>query len=283
MYKTFARTHLDYSDVIFHEPHNTNMSLSAPMEELEKVQYKAALAVTGAWQGTSRIKLYEELGWESLSDRRLSHRTLMMHKILNNRTPSFLREKLSPPSGNPNADPPILREYRCRTDRFKKSFFPDATKSWNAIIPHFSTMPSFIALKSHLLSFFRPKGKSIFNIYDPTGTRHIFQLRVGLSPLRSHKYNHNFKDTPSSLWLCKTGIEDTYHFLFKCPFYASHRAVLAANVIGILIQKSLNHLGNTENLYLYGHHSLSVIDNKSIIMETIKFIKNNRFKTTTEA
>lgn len=77
MYKSFVRPHLDYCDVIFHEPHKANMSLIAPMEEIEKVQYKAALAVTGAWQGTSRIKLYEEVGWECLSDRCMSQRILM--------------------------------------------------------------------------------------------------------------------------------------------------------------------------------------------------------------
>ena len=52
------------------------------MEILEKTQYQAALAVTGTWQGTSRVKLYEELGWESLSDRRISRRILLMHKII---------------------------------------------------------------------------------------------------------------------------------------------------------------------------------------------------------
>ena len=167
---------------------------------------------------------------------------------------------------------------------FGKAFFLMLRNLGMQSIPHFSTMSTSSALKTHLQSLFRPKGKIIFNIYDPKGIKYLFQLRLGLSSLRSHKNNHNFLDTPSSSCLCKTGIEDTYHFLFKCPFDASHRAVLAANVIGILIQKSLNHLGNTENIYLYGHHSLSVIDNKSILMETIKFIKNtNRFKTTTEA
>ena len=46
------------------------------MELIEKTQYQPALAVTGAWQGTSRIKIYEELGWESLSDRRMGKRVL---------------------------------------------------------------------------------------------------------------------------------------------------------------------------------------------------------------
>ena len=54
------------------------------MEEIERVQYQAGLAITGAWKGSSRVKLYEELGWESLSDRRWTRRTLQIHKIEKN-------------------------------------------------------------------------------------------------------------------------------------------------------------------------------------------------------
>ena len=73
LYKTFARTHLDYCDVIYHQPAkiaNQGQVLNSLMNDIERVQYRWALAVTGAWKGSSRLKLYEELGWESLSDRR---------------------------------------------------------------------------------------------------------------------------------------------------------------------------------------------------------------------
>ena len=39
-------------------------------EKLESLQYKAALVITGAIQGTSRDKIYQELGFESLKSRR---------------------------------------------------------------------------------------------------------------------------------------------------------------------------------------------------------------------
>ena len=39
------------------------------MEKLERVQYQAALAVTGAWQHSNCSKLNEELRWENLSYR----------------------------------------------------------------------------------------------------------------------------------------------------------------------------------------------------------------------
>ena len=40
---------------------------------IEQVQYKTALIITGCWQGTSQDKLYDELGWELLSDRWLGY------------------------------------------------------------------------------------------------------------------------------------------------------------------------------------------------------------------
>ena len=47
------------------------------MNLIEQVQYKAALLVSGCWQGTNSEKLYDELGCESLSERRWSRRMTM--------------------------------------------------------------------------------------------------------------------------------------------------------------------------------------------------------------
>ena len=145
-------------------------------------------------------------------------------------------------------------------------------------MPFFNEMPCLSELKKHLLSLFRPTAKSIFNTYNPVGTKHLFQLRLGLSKLRSHKKNHNFLDTPTDHCLCKTGVEDTRHYLFHCPFYARHRATLASSVINVLEQKNLNHLADSESLYLYGDKTLTFEENRTIILATIHYIKNtNRF------
>ena len=56
------------------------------MTKVERIQYQAALAITGAWQGSSRTKLYDELGWETLSDRRKCRRAIQVHKIINKST-----------------------------------------------------------------------------------------------------------------------------------------------------------------------------------------------------
>ena len=79
IYKIRIRPHLDYCDVIYHIPalenaFNSDIKLNYQMNTLESLQYQAALAVTGAWKGTNRGKIYEELGWESLHNRRMFRR-----------------------------------------------------------------------------------------------------------------------------------------------------------------------------------------------------------------
>ena len=65
LYKLYVRLrpHLDNGDVIYHIPQKAGVSENYVMSKLESVQYSAALAVTGTWRGTSRDKLYSELGW----------------------------------------------------------------------------------------------------------------------------------------------------------------------------------------------------------------------------
>ena len=61
IYKSFIRPHLDYGDIIYDQAYNLSFH-----QKLEPIQYKVALALTGASRGSSREKLYQELVLESL-------------------------------------------------------------------------------------------------------------------------------------------------------------------------------------------------------------------------
>ena len=63
--KVFVRPHLDYDDIIYDKAHNALF-----YQKLESLQYNAYLAITGAIRVLSREKLYQELGFESLQQRR---------------------------------------------------------------------------------------------------------------------------------------------------------------------------------------------------------------------
>ena len=137
-----------------------------------------------------------------------------------------------------------------------------------SMTPHLLT-----SLKSILIVFFVLR-REVFSVYTILWVSNISFNWVGLSPLRSHKWRHNFADTPSELCHCNQG-NDTTHYLFSCPLYAIQRATLAASVINILQKNNLNYLGNNSKLYLYGHPSMNSRENKNILLATIKYIKDS--------
>ena len=55
IYKSFLRPHLDYGDVIYDQLNNESFT-----RKIERIQYKAALAITGPIKGTSQNKFYSE-------------------------------------------------------------------------------------------------------------------------------------------------------------------------------------------------------------------------------
>ena len=65
IYKSLIRPHLDYGAVVYDQPSN-----DAFCNKLKTVQYNAAVAITEAIKGTSREKLYQELGLDYLQHRR---------------------------------------------------------------------------------------------------------------------------------------------------------------------------------------------------------------------
>ena len=73
IYKCFVRTHLDYSDTIYDPAFKNSFH-----QKNEFLQYNTALAITGAIRGTSREKIYQELGLESLQQRRWYKKTMSL-------------------------------------------------------------------------------------------------------------------------------------------------------------------------------------------------------------
>ena len=63
--KPFIRPLLDYDDVIFDKPSNETCS-----NRIESAQYNAALAIARTIIGRSKERLYQELGFETMKERR---------------------------------------------------------------------------------------------------------------------------------------------------------------------------------------------------------------------
>ena len=77
IYKTFIPPDKDSGDVLYDQASNNSF-----IEKLESIQYNACLALTGAIRSTSKEKIYQELGLESLRDRCWCRKLCLFYKIL---------------------------------------------------------------------------------------------------------------------------------------------------------------------------------------------------------
>ena len=174
-----------------------------------------------------------------------------------------------------NEIPPLT----CRTERFKKSFYPDSIRCWNNIGPEFRDTPSLSLFKSKLLELIRPAKKSIFDYNNPLGLKYLYQLRVGLSSLKAHKKAHNFADTSNNNCACAVGTEDTVHFLLKCVQFNAHRQKLLDTVYPIISKiYDLQVLEDSflTNILLYGDKKLTLKENRELVKATVNFIQNSK-------
>ena len=109
--------------------------------------------------------------------------------------------------------------------------FPNSIKMWKNIEPERRSIDSFSMFKKTLISL-------------------VHLLGVGLSPLNSHKFRSNFKDTPSNLCVTCELIEDTFHFLFKCTAFILTRPKLFQEVEPIIPKYDSLHPMNDVNTFL---------------------------------
>ena len=270
IYKSLIRPHLDYCDIIYDQPHN-----EAFCRMIESVQYNASLAITGTIKGSSSDRIYQELGLESLRDRRWYRRLVYFFNIITQNSPRYLNAYI--PKKQVSFDEDRSNLFRlpvCRSEYFKNSFFPYCVTEWNKLDPALKQSKSVSTFKKALLAFIRPKLSCIFNITDPLGLKLLTRLRVNFSHLREHKFRHNFLDTINPLCSCNLEIENTEHYLLRCPFFSEFRKTLFDNIIQVV--GSISNISEKKlvDLILYGKDDYTTEINASILKYTISFLKS---------
>ena len=268
IYKSFIRSIFDYVDIIYDQPY-----ISSFVDRIESVQYNAALAITGAIRGSSRVKLYEELGLEPLQSRRWFRKLCVFHKILYEKSPKYLYDLI--PSHdhyfnfrNRNRIPNIF----CRTEFFRNSFFPSVINEWNKLETGVVNSESFTIFRSTVLKSIRPTPKSIFNISNPLRIKYLTWLRLGLSHLREHKFRHHFNDTLNPLCPCNLEVESVSHFFLHCHFFHNERLDLMNGITNIDPDIHLLDDISISNLLLYGSTLYPNEINKKILELSINYI-----------
>ena len=102
---------------IYDQPNNDSFC-----NKMESVQYNAALAITGAIKGSSRERLYQELGTVGKS--------IFSTLFLVCNSPEYLRSlhySYNHARGN------LFRNYKTNTEYFKNSFFRYCVEEWNKL------------------------------------------------------------------------------------------------------------------------------------------------------
>ena len=193
-------------------------------QNIESIQYSAALAITRVITGTLKEKIYQELSFELLQRRRWYRKFCSLFKIIKNRSPSYLFQ-LVPPSTSRyltrNSD--NISQIRTKHNFFKNSFLPSTINECNNLDPDIRNSESVGVFKSKILKFIRSKPNNIDICHDPKATRIITRLHLGLSHIREHKFRHSFRGCLSPLCLCGNDMETSNHFLLHCPTYSNER------------------------------------------------------------
>ena len=270
IYKSFARPHLDYGDIIYDQTFNESFH-----QRIESIQYNAAIAITGAIRGTSSEKLCQELGLESLRSRRWLRKLCLFYKIYKNKSTSYLYDLI----------PDRVKFYSTRSSQidnisniktssnfFRNSFFPSTITEWNKLDCDIRNSDSLNIFKLSLLKFVRPVANSVFDINNPYGLKLLTRLRLGLSHLRCHKFSHNFQDCINPMCYCGLETETTTHFLLHCLLFQSARQSLLMNIKKIDESILKKHDELITKTLLYGDDKFDLSCNKSIISSTIEFI-----------
>ena len=159
------RSLVDYRDIIYDQPQNECFC-----DKLESLQNKAALAITGAIQGTSCDKLIVinfKLGLESFKPRRWYERLSCMFKIIKNEAPNYLINLIPKCEQTIRTRNNHIPSYHCRTDCFKYSFFPSTLNDWFKLDENIRNSESIAIFKGRLLSFICPVQSNIYHTFDP--------------------------------------------------------------------------------------------------------------------
>jgi hypothetical protein len=249
MYKSFILPQLDYADVVWD---NSTQKLS---EDLENLHLDAIRTITGAVRGTNHQKLYTESGFTTLRERRLRHKIIMYHKIVHEKTPTYLNVNIPPlvSSFNPyHRRRPLQRQVpRHKTETYRQSFFPSTTTLWNNLPVTIQRTKSISQVK-HFLS--RNDTNVPTFIYNGSRQAQIIhcKLRLGMSDLKYDLLNRHL--TKSSSCDCGKRKETSEHYILHCPrfTYVRDKTILKlpANLINIcnLLQGDPNLSSNANSL-----------------------------------
>lgn len=145
-YETLVRPTLEYASTVW-DPY-TQRNIKA----VEAVQRRAARFVVGDYRNTSSpSQMIEDLGWQSLQNRRSNAKLVMVYRITYGLVDIPAASFFHPTSLNTRGHSLRYLVPYCRTDIYSHSFIPSGIRLWNQLPEDLVTAPSLEAFKEGLL------------------------------------------------------------------------------------------------------------------------------------
>ena len=166
IYKSFTRPHLDYGDIIYHQPNTGSFC-----QKIKSIQYQAALLVTGTTYGTSETKLYNVLGIESMGLRQWFRSLCYFFKIQSSGLSQYSNDFIPKLSLLYTARFSLFPNFKVRTERFGNSFFPYTMNEWNNLDNIIKSSESYLMFRKRMLNLIRPRCNETCRIHKPTGLK----------------------------------------------------------------------------------------------------------------
>ena len=152
-----------------------------------------------------------------------------------------------------------------RIQAHTNSFYPATTRDWNELAQDIKLAPSYSAFKRRQSKVGDKANPLFFEGKRRSAVNHT-RLRMGCSALKKHL--HRLEIVASPTCACSLEDEDTYHFLFVCPIYAVHRAIMLEHIHQIAYPNL--------NLVLHGDPNLPWEANKIIFAAVQRYIEQTK-------
>ncbi len=257
----------------------------------------------GLFKNTGYNRLLNELGWDTLDDRRKLSRLCLFKKMQvsklaskNNNPENILVQPylygllpgtVGDRSGYVLRNASKVDNVKTRLVVSYNSFIPKTIRDWNALfieywhvelaennIQNAGSIDSFKArYKREYLRSPNPLFKLDFN----NGNIHHTCLRLGLSHLRAHLFSHNLIDNPVCQF-CNLEPEDTDHYILRCPTYNNVRVRYLMEIANLLHPTYIASLDDEKlvNIFLYGDNELNFETNKQLILMAQAFLVDSK-------
>ena len=201
-------------------------------------------------------------------------RHVIFFKIQSNGLPQYLNYLIPKASLHYTTRFSPLPNFKFRIEVFRNSFFPYTMNERNNLNNIIKSSKSYLMFRKRMFNLIRPKCNETYGIHNPTGLKLLIRLRLGLSHLNDHKFNHNFRDCINPLCSCSLSIEKNVHFFLRCHYFSLQRQTLMNNIKSI--DKGIIHV--LVNVLLFGNSKYQYHINSKILSFSIDFIlKTERF------